>query len=402
MPIFKYSARTKDGKKKDGEMEADNRTQVVKELQDNKLVVVNVEEKIDFLERMKEINIGGVPMDEKVMFMRQLSTMVAAGLPLTQGLQILLQQTQNPKFKEVIEQVLQDVEGGISLADSFRKHEGIFDDITLNLIKAGESSGKLEEILVRLADELESDRDFQAKLRGAMIYPAVIGVIVVVVLVLVIAFMIPAVEGVFSEFGGDLPAITQILVDASHFVRKFWWLVLGVIGLAVVGVRYYLSTAQGTAVWDRVKLKVPIFGNVTRKIQLATFASTLHLLVSSGLNLLDALELTAGSLSNSHFKNAVNTAAEEVKKGAPLAVPISKSEEFPLIVSNMIGVGEETGKLDAVLEKLSEYYMDEVDRLSENLSSLMEPIMLVVMGGVIGFIAVAVYLPMFSLANVVG
>jgi type IV pilus assembly protein PilC len=328
--------------------------------------------------------------------------MVSAGLPLTQGLQILENQTTNPKFKDVIEQVLQDVEGGTGLADSFKNQEDVFDDITLNLIKAGESSGKLDEILVKIAEELESNRDFQAKLKGAMIYPAVIGVIVVVVLVLVIVFMIPAVEDVFSEFGGDLPKVTQILVDMSNFVRRFWWIILGVLAMGVMGIRYYLSTKQGVAVWDQIKLKVPIFGKVSRKIQIATFASTLHLLVSSGLNLLDALELTANSLGNIHFKNAVKQAALEVKKGSPLAVPIAKSEIFPLIVSNMIGVGEETGKLDAVLAKMSEYYQDEVDRLSENLTGLMEPVMLVVMGAVIGFIAVAVYLPMFSLANVVG
>lgn len=402
MPIFKYSARTKEGQKKEGQIEAKNRNQVVKELQDNDLVVVSVDEKIELFERMKEINIGGIPIDEKVVFMRQLSTMVSAGLPLTQGLDILIQQTSNPKFKEVIEEVLQDVEGGTGLADSFRKHEGIFDDITLNLIKAGESSGKLEEVLVSIADELESNRDFQAKLKGAMIYPAVIGVIIVAVLVLVIVVMIPAVEDVFSDFGGELPGVTKILIAMSNFVRRFWWIIISVIGMGIVGIRYYLATSQGRALWDQIKLKIPIFGKVSEKVELATFSSTMYLLVSSGLNLLDALELTSNSLSNMHFKNAVKDAASEVKKGAPLAVPISKSEVFPLIVSNMIGVGEETGKLDVVLEKMSEYYQDEVDRMTENLSSLMEPIMLVVMGGVIGFIAVAVYLPMFSLANVVG
>ncbi len=402
MPIFKYSARTKEGQKKEGEVEAATRGQVVKELQEKDLVVIKVDEKIELFESLKQINIGGVPLDEKVVFMRQLATMVSAGLPLTQGLQILANQTQNPKFKEVVEQVLQDIEGGTSLAESFRKHEGIFDDITLNLIKAGESSGKLEEILLRIADELESDRDFKAKLKGAMIYPAVIGVIIVAVLVVVIVFMIPAVEDVFAEFGGDLPKITQILVGLSNFARRFWWIVLILIAMLVIGVRYYLSTYQGKSVWDHVKLKVPIFGPMSQKIELATFSSTMHLLISSGLNLLDALDLTADSLSNLHFRNAVKNASAEVKKGTSLAVPISKEEIFPLIVSNMIGVGEETGKLDEVLGKLSGYYQDEIDRLSENLASLMEPVMLVVMGSVIGFIAVAVYLPMFSLANVVG
>ncbi|MFH1547420.1 MAG: type II secretion system F family protein [bacterium] len=402
MAVFHYSARAKDGSKKEGDIEATNRNQVVKELQEKKLIVVKVDEKIALFESMKAINIGGIPLDEKVVFMRQLATMVSAGLPLAQGLHILFNQAKNPKFKEVIEDVLQSVEGGTSLSESFRKHEGVFDDITLNLIKAGENSGKLEEILLSIADDMEKNRDFKGKVKGAMIYPTVIGVVVVGVVVMVIVFMIPAVEDIFSEFGGELPFVTRILVNMSTFVRKFWWLVLILLSLAVFGVRYYLSTIKGKIVWDSLKLKIPIFGPMAQKIELATFTSTMHLLVSSGLNLLDALELTAGSLSNSNFRNTVKDAMEQVRKGTPLSVPLSKSEVFPLIVGNMVGVGEETGKLDEVLGKLADYYSKEIERLTENLASLMEPLMLIIMGGVIGFIAIAVYLPMFSLANVVG
>ena len=402
MAIFKYSTRTKEGTKKEGEVEATSRNQVVKELQEKGLVVVKVDEKLDIFSSMKAINIGGIPLNEKVVFMRQLATMVSAGLPITKSLQILLEQAENPRFKDVIDNVLQSVEGGISLSESFRREKDAFDDITLNLIKAGESSGKLEEILVSIADNMENDRDFQGKIKGAMIYPTVIGVVVIAVVAMVVLFMIPAVEDVFSEFGGELPAITKILIDMSTFSRTYWWIVLIILSLSVVGIRYYLSTVKGKLLWDSIKLKIPVFGTMTRKIELATFTSTMNLLVGSGLNLLDALDLTAGSMSNVQFKNTVKEATEQVKKGSSLSVPISRAEVFPLIVGNMIGVGEETGKLDEVLGKLAEYYRAEIERLSENLTSLMEPLMLILMGGVIGFIAVAVYLPMFSLANVVG
>lgn len=401
MKTYEYSARTKDGQIQRGEMEADSRTKIVESLQSRGLIVVKVEEKVSVLSSLSEINIGGVPIDEKVVFMRQLATMISAGLPLTQSLEILAAQAQNPLFKRTLTEVLSDVEGGSGLADSFKKHPKVFDNIVLNLIKAGEDSGKLEEIFLRLADELEHQRDFQNKVQSAMIYPVIIFVTVFIVVALVMVFMIPTMSDIFAEFGSDLPAITKVLIAMSNFVRNYWWVVIILLTGGGVGLKYYIDTPAGRDVFDRIKLKIPIFGNLSTKIELAQFTQTMHLLVASGIPILDALDLVSSSLGNVHFQKAVKNAEKEVEKGSSLAIPISRAEEFPLIVSQMIGVGEETGKLDNVLDKMAEYYGSEVDIMTENLSSIIEPVMLVIMGVIVAFVAIAVYMPMFSLANVI-
>ncbi|MEA3357097.1 MAG: type II secretion system F family protein [Patescibacteria group bacterium] len=402
MKNFEYSARSKDGSVQRGDVEAKSRTQVVEMLQQKGLVVVKVQEKIAVMEMFKQINIGGVPIDDKVIFMRQFSTMISAGLPMAQALEILAVQATNPLFKKVLDEVLAEVESGTSLTKAFKNQPGVFDDIVLNLIKAGEDSGKLEEICKRLADELEHRRDFQNKIKSAMIYPIIISVVIVIVVTLVMLFMIPAVSEMYSEFGGELPMLTQILVAISDFMVRFWWLCLLVLVGIAAGIKYYLSTETGKKVFDNLKLKFPVFGDLNVKIQLAQFTQTLTLLVSSGIAILDALDLVADSLNNYWFEQAVKTIAREVEKGSSLALPMSREERFPLIVSQMVGVGEETGELDGVLKKMAEYYVDEVNRMTDNLATMMEPFMLVIMGVVIGFIAVAVYLPMFSLANVLG
>ena len=385
-----------------GEMEAQSRTKVVETLQSKGLIVVKVEEKVALINALNEINIGGVPIDDKVVFMRQLATMMSSGLPLTQALEILAAQATNPQFRRFLREVLLDVEGGSSLAKAFGKHAGVFDDVVLNLLKAGEDSGKLEEVFLRLADELEHQRDFQGKVKSAMIYPMIIMVTIVAVLALVMVFMIPAIKDIFSEFGSDIPMVTKILIMISDFTRNYWWLVLVIIATAVGGFKYYTDTPNGRRVYDNFKLTVPIFGKLFTKIELAQLTQTLHLLVSSGLPILESLDLVSNSLSNVWFKDAVHNAAIEVEKGSSLALPLSREEKIPLVVSQMIGVGEESGRLDTVLDKMADYYGAEVDTMTSNLATMIEPIMLIIMGTMVGFIAIAVYLPLFSLADVVG
>ena len=385
-----------------GEMEAQSRTKVVETLQSKGLIVVKVEEKVALINALNEINIGGVPIDDKVVFMRQLATMMSSGLPLTQALEILAAQATNPQFRRFFREVLLDVEGGSSLAKAFGKHAGVFDDVVLNLLKAGEDSGKLEEVFLRLADELEHQRDFQGKVKSAMIYPMIIMVTIVAVLALVMVFMIPAIKDIFSEFGSDIPMVTKILIMISDFTRNYWWLVLVIIATAVGGFKYYTDTPNGRRVYDNFKLTVPIFGKLFTKIELAQLTQTLHLLVSSGLPILESLDLVSNSLSNVWFKDAVHNAAIEVEKGSSLALPLSREEKIPLVVSQMIGVGEESGRLDTVLDKMADYYGAEVDTMTSNLATMIEPIMLIIMGTMVGFIAIAVYLPLFSLADVVG
>lgn len=402
MKKFKYFARNQEGKEMKGVVEARDASAVADVLHDRGLIVVDVKEEMKFdLERLNEINIGGVPMQDKVVFMRQLATMISAGLAITKALEILKQQATNPYFQRVLIDVLESVQGGMSLAESFRNQsEDVFDDITLNLIQAGEESGNLDKILERLATEMEEQKSMGAKIKSAMIYPAIILIVIVAVIIIMMVVLVPSMTEVYSEFGAELPWATQLLISMSDFMSKLWWVILTVLLVFVVGIKMFLNTDRGRNIWDKIVLKIPTVGTIVTKMQLSNFTRILSLLLSSGLSIIQALELTANSLSNSVFRNSVLEARREVEKGGSLAVPIARNEYFPLIVSQMIAVGEETGELDAVLAKVSQYYKEEVDTATDNLSALIEPVMLVLMGVSIGFIALAVYMPMFQLSEV--
>ncbi len=403
MKKFKYSARDKKGKSVNGEIEARDVAAVTDILHDRGLVVVSIKETsmLD-ISKLQEINIGGVPMQDKVVFMRQMATMVGAGLPLTRALEIMVDQATNPMFKRVLRDVLLSVQSGKSLSVSFREQEGVFDSITLNLLEAGEESGNLEVILARLATELEERSSLTKKVRSAMIYPSIILVVIVGVILMMLFVLIPSMSEIYNDFGADLPWITKFLVNMSNFFLKYWWAILLIIVVLVVGLKYYRSTEKGRKTIDKLMVKIPIVGNLISKIQIAQFTRILALLLSSGLSIVKALELTAQSLSNSVFKDVVMDARNEVEKGGPLALPIARSEYFPLLVSSMISVGEETGEIDGVLEKVSEYYKEEVDTATGNLSTILEPLLLIIMGLAVGFIALGVYMPMFGLAQVMG
>jgi len=402
MRKFRYFARNQEGKEIKDVMEARDSSAVTDVLHDRGLIVVSVKEEMKFdMERLNEINIGGVPMQDKVVFMRQLSTMVSAGLSITKCLEILKQQATNPYFQRVIVDVLESVQGGMSLAESFRNQsENVFDDITLNLIQAGEESGNLDTILARLATELEEQKSMGAKIKSAMIYPAMILLVIIAVVVIMMVVLVPSMSDMYSEFGADLPWATQFLIDASDFLLGYWWVILTLLSVLVIGGKMFLDTEKGKNILDKMILKIPSIGMVITKMQLSNFTRILSLLLSSGLSIIQALELTANSLSNSVFKQTILEAKEEVSKGGSLAVPIARSKYFPLIVSQMIAVGEETGEMDSVLAKVSDYYKEEVDHATDNLSALLEPIMLILMGGAIGFIALAIYMPMFQLSEV--
>lgn len=403
MPNFRYSARDNKGQEVEGKLEARDAQAVAEILQDRGLIVVSIKEKKVFdLEELSQINIGGVPMKDKVVFMRQLSTMVNAGLPLTRGLQIMEQQITNPLFKRTIAQVKVSVEAGKSLADSFRNTEEIFDDITINLIEAGESSGNLGEILNKLATELENKNKLQGKIKGALTYPIILLVIITAVVVLMMLVLVPAMTDIYSEFGGELPTITKIMVSLSDFFINYWWILLiGILGI-VIGIKVWIDTPNGKRSSDKIVLKIPVVGGIISKMQIAQFTRILALLLGSGLSISRALELTAMSLSNIMFREVVLEAKDEVEKGNSLALPIARSDYYPLLVSSMIAVGEETGELDNVLEKVSQYYNEEVDQATENMSSILEPVFLVIMGLVIAFISLGVYTPMFQLSEVMG
>lgn len=403
MQKFNYEARTQEGAVYKGVLEGARKQDVVDELLQQGLTIVSVNQETGFsLKNLSQINIGGVPMKDRVIFMRQLATMISAGLPLSQALGILEQQAENPRFKAILGDVLADVNGGVALATAFAKYSDSFDEVTISLIEAGEASGNLENILVRVASEMEERKKLQEKVKSAFTYPAVISVVVLVVIAILVTVLVPAMKEIYDEFDADLPFVTQLLVDISDFVINYWWVILAAIGIAVVGIKSYLDTEAGKMSFHTVLLKVPVFGSLMTKIQITQFTRILSLLLRSGMSIIDALDLTARSLSNLHFRAALMNAKKEVSKGVPMAVPLSRSEYIPLIVSQMVAVGEESGEVDLVLEKMSEFYSSEVEVMTSNLTTLLEPLILAVMGVVIGFVAFAVYMPMFSLVEVIG
>lgn len=400
MAVYEYVAVDNTGKTVRGDYEADSRNEVVDFLHERSLVVVHIDEKVKLgLKDVLKIQIGGIPITNRVIFSKQFATMLSAGLPLVQALDVLASQEKNAGFKTSLERVVKVVEGGSTLSRAFGK-EKIFTEVELNLIAAGEKSGNLVEMIKKVADNMEKQKDFQAKIRGAMIYPVIIFLVVIVVVVVLMVFMVPAVGDLYADFDEDLPWITQLLVNISNFFVSFWWaLLIGLIG-GILGLRYYYSTKSGKDVIDRIFLSIPIFSQIVVKTQLAEFTRLLSMLLKSGIPIIDAINIVANALPNIHFKRGLKHAAKEVEKGIPLAVPIAKNEDFPMIISRIIATGESTGNLDKVLGDISKYYQTEVDNLTNNLTKILEPVILIVVGGIVAFIAMVVYVPIFGLVNV--
>lgn len=400
MAKFNYEARTRDGAIVKGSINVKNKRDAVDSLIAKGLVVVNIYEDAGLnLDAFQQVNIGGVPIKERVLFMRQLATMINAGLTMPQSLRILKTQIKNPYFKKAIDQVLFDVEGGMSFSRALGKTKNIFDEITISLISAGEESGNMDLILSRLATELEKKKALQDKIRGAMIYPAIMVVLIIGVIVLLILVLIPAMKDIYQTLGVDkLPPITTFFVFLSDWFIKYWWALIIIVAFVVAIVKAYIDSKPGKRFLNIFFLKMPVFGKLITYMQLSQFSRVLGLLMKGGLSISESLRLTANSLSNLVFKEAVLSAKIEVEKGTSLSLPIARVKEFPLLVSQMILVGEETGALDEVLEKLATMYEEEVNNMTSNLSTLMEPLILVIMGGAVALIAAAVYLPMFNLA----
>lgn len=399
--LYEYVAVGKDGNRTKGSMTALNKEEVVTQLFQKGLSPVSVDEvsKLFALDRLKEVNIGGVPLKDKMIFLKQFSIMLNAGLSITRALEVLSMQTTNPRFKVVLKEVLKSVSGGVQLSDSFAKYPDVFDSIAINLIKAGEQSGNLGLILRKLSREYEQKNALKSKVTSALAYPAVLTVVMIGVVVFLLAIVVPQLEDAFKSFGAELPWITKAVIGLSKIITNYWYLVLLVLIGGAVGIKYFVSTPEGRRVWDKILITVPIFGPLFVKIQVATFSRVLYLLISSGVPILQTLELTEATLSNIWFKDEVISMRDQVKRGVSIAVPLLQSPYFPSIVGYMVNVGQETGQLDTVLRKVAKYYDLEIKTATSTLSSLLEPILLVVMGGVVGVIVAAIYYPMFQLTQ---
>jgi type IV pilus assembly protein PilC len=404
MATFKYTVRDKSGQTVDGTLEGEGKEAVSNRLRQMGYVVVSLEETGGgIIGQMNQIKFGtGVKPKDITIFARQFSTMINAGLSLTKCLSILGQQTESDGLRTVIAQVGKDVEAGQSLSDSMARHAKIFPSIMVNMVRAGETGGVLDEVLGRVADHFERDQQLKGKIKSAMTYPAAMGGLVLVILAAMMIFVVPVFQGMFASMGGQLPFATQILVDISTGIRGLPGLLTlaGVIGGTAL-FRWWKATDSGRLIWDTIKLRMPVFGPLVRKLALARFTRTFGTLVSAGVPILSALEIVGATSGNEVVSQAVKKIRSAIKEGETIAKPLSESPVFPSMLVQMIAVGEETGALDAMLNKVADFYDEEVSTAVEGLTSLIEPLMMASLGVVVGGIVIALYLPMFQVITLV-
>jgi len=399
MPMFEYTARSQTGQIQKGQMDVSSKDDVTAYLRKNRLIMVSVREQ----PKQIKLSLGGsrIKTRDIVIFTRQFATMINAGLPLVQSLNILAAQTENKALAEVTRSVVYDVESSNTLADAFSKHPKAFSALYVNMVAAGEAGGILDTILLRLATFLEKNDALVRKVKGAMIYPGVIISVAMVAIVILLIFVIPTFQGMFASANMELPLPTRIVIGMSNFLTHFWWAILAVIGGAVFAIRSYYASPAGRLQIDAMLLKAPVLGDVIRKSAVSRFTRTLGTLVSSGVSILEGLEITAKTAGNQVVHNAVMESRQSIAGGETIAAPLEKSKVFPPMVISMIAVGEQTGGLDEMLSKIADFYDEEVDVAVSALLSLMEPAMIVVLGVIVGGMVIAMYLPIFDMMNTV-
>jgi len=399
MPMFEYTARGPSGQIQKGQLDVASKDDVNAYLRKNRLILVSVRE------APKQINIsfGGqrIKTRDIVIFTRQFATMINAGLPLVQSLNILAAQTENKALRDVTRAVVYDVESGNTLADAFSKHPKAFTDLYVNMVAAGEAGGILDTILLRLATFLEKADALMRKVKGAMVYPGVIITVAGAAIAILLIFVIPTFESMFSSAGLELPLPTRVVIGMSNFLIGYWWAILAAIGGIIFAIRSYYNTATGRLQIDGALLRAPVLGDVLRKSAVSRFTRTLGTLVSSGVSILEGLEITAKTAGNQVIHNAVMESRQSIAGGETIAAPLEKSAVFPPMVISMIAVGEQTGGLDEMLSKIADFYDEEVDVAVSALLSLMEPAMIVILGVIVGGMVIAMYLPIFDMMNAV-
>ncbi len=399
MPVFNYTARTLTGELQSGSIDLPSHDDVVAHLRKNRMIVVKVQQapkdlKIDLFAK-------GISTRDIVIFTRQFATMINSGLPLVQALDILAEQSENKALKDVTRAVVYDVESGHTLADALRKHPKAFTELYVNMVAAGEAGGILDTILLRLATFMEKNDALVRKVKGAMIYPAVIFSVAGMAIVILLIFVIPVFQDMFAGIGQQLPLPTRVVIGASNVLKHYWWLIAIVLGGSFWGIRKYYATPGGKLTLDKFMLNVPVLGDLIRKSAVSRFTRTLGTLIASGVSILDGLEITAKTAGNRVIHDAVMESRASIAGGETIAAPLQKSKVFPPMVISMIAVGEQTGGLDEMLSKIADFYDEEVDAAVEALLSLMEPVMIVVLGVVVGGMIIAMYLPIFNMINTV-
>ena len=398
MANYAFKALDLSGASTNGEMDAGDKQAVAAQLRSKGLIVVDIEELVpksagDLLARWKKVK-----ADDLVIATRQLSTMVNSGMSLLRSLYIIEEQTEEDKLREIFVAVRKDVEAGLALSDALKKHPDVFNDLYVAMVQAGETGGILDSTLIRVAEQLEKDAALRRQIKAAMIYPSLIGGFAFVVLFALVAFLVPVFEKIFNDFGGELPAITKFTVVLSHLFTRRFYVLFGGIFLIVWAFRKWKNSERGRMQWDRLKLKFPMkIGDIVQKVALARFSRTFSGLIAAGVPMLEAIDITGKTSGNKVIEKAMYEVRESVKKGGSLTAPMTEvPEAFPVMVTQMIGVGEETGALETMMSKIADFYEEQVEAAVKALTSILEPIMILIVGGIVGFIVIAMYLPMFK------
>lgn len=398
LPVWVWEGKTRTGEVKRGEVEASDEGQVQQRLRAMALSNVKIRKKPMRLS-FKLPGLSGIGQKDLVIFTRQFATMIDAGLPLVQCLDILATQLDNLAFRAVLVKVKGKVESGATLADSLGDHPKVFDTLYVQLVAAGEIGGILDTILNRLAAYIEKNEKLKSKVKGAMVYPSIVLVVAVGVTVVLLLFVTPTFEKMFKDFGGAMPVPTQIVIDLSRWLQHNILYLAGGVAAAVIAFRTWVSTPRGRQQWDAFVIRTPIFGQLVRKVAVARFTRTLGTMISSGVPILDAMEVVAKTAGNSVVEKAIRYTRDKIAEGKTIVQPLAETKVFPPMVVQMIGVGEATGAMDQMLTKIADFYDDEVDAAVNSLTSMIEPVMMVFLGGVVGGFLVAMYLPIFSIAG---
>ncbi|HWR67778.1 MAG TPA: type II secretion system F family protein [Desulfomonilia bacterium] len=395
MAVFVWEGRLANGTMKKGELEAADKAAAGMILKRQRIVPTKLKAKSQDIALFAK----GIKTKELVIFTRQFSTMINAGLPLVQCLDILSSQQPNPTFKKVLAQIKQDVEGGSTFADALGKHPKVFDNLYVNLVAAGEIGGVLDTVLNRLAVYMEKNESLKNKIKSAMTYPIIVLSVAFGVVAILMIFVIPTFSDMFKQFGSALPGPTQIVVNLSNFFRDFWWGIFGFIVASIIAFKYIRTQQKGRYYTDKLFLRLPVFGPLLRKVAVAKFTRTLGTMISSGVPIMDGLDITSKTAGNMIVEEAIRAVRTSISEGKSMSEPLEQTGIFPGMVVQMIAVGEATGAMDQMLGKIADFYDEEVDTAVEALTSALEPILMVFLGGVIGFVVVAMYLPIFQMAQ---
>lgn len=398
MPFFTYTARDTSGKKISGKVEAQAKETAASILRSKGLFIISLHDvNASFLTELQALT-DKIKSDDIVNFTRQLATMVEAGLPLIQALTILTNQAR-PALQKVLQSVIRSIEGGENFGKALSKHDKVFDSIYVALVQAGEAAGALDTILLRMADTLEKQKEFKSKTKGALIYPGIVLTALAGVMTIMMIFVVPQMTSLYADFGADLPVMTQILIDVSNFFRNQWYVLLAAIVGTITVVRAWKKTAGGRYKYDQIMLKIPLMGKLRQQIMMSEFSRTLSLMVAAGISLLEALNISQRGIDNVVYQQAVQRVRTDVEKGQSLSRSMEKQGVFPPLLYQMASVGEETGQLDGVLEKVAKYYESESEHAIKGLTTALEPMIMVVLGVGVGFLIMAIVMPIYNLTS---